>query len=37
VVWPLIIPLNEVVPGILAFASTNSGSTVWKNTVPLVG
>ena len=30
-------PFQEVVPGILPLASTLSGSTVWKNTVPLVG
>ena len=30
-------PLYEVVPGTRPFARTLSGSTVWKNTVPLVG
>ncbi len=33
----MIIPFHDVVPGSLPFASTLSGSTVWKNTVPLVG
>ena len=30
-------PFHDVVPGIRPLASTLSGSTVWKNTVPLVG
>ena len=30
-------PFHDVVPGSRPLASTDSGSTVWKNTVPLVG
>ena len=36
-VCPLIMPFADVVFGMRPFASTLSGSTVWKNTVPLVG
>ena len=32
-----IIPFQDVVPATLPFASTLSGSRLWKNTVPLVG
>ena len=33
----VIMPFHDVVPGSFAFASTASGSTPWKKTVPLVG